>query len=223
MIKKSNCYNKVLDILEDTYPDAHCELVHESTFELLIATVLSAQTTDKKVNQVTEKMFVKYNTPQAFAKLEQEQLEKEIKEIGLYRNKAKNIIALSKMMIDEYNSNVPGTMEGLIKLPGVGRKTANVVLSNAFGVPAIAVDTHVFRVSNRIGLAKAKDVTGTEDQLMKNIPRERWTKAHHLLIFHGRRTCFARKPNCSECTINAYCKGYEKNMKKENKEKNLEG
>jgi endonuclease III len=221
--KKQEGYNKIIDILEETYPDAHCELVHESAFELLIATVLSAQTTDKKVNQVTEKMFKKYNTPQAFANLEQEELEKEIKEIGLYRNKAKNIIALSKMLINDYNSSVPGIMEELTKLPGVGRKTANVVLSNAFGVPAIAVDTHVFRVSNRIGLAKAKDVTGTEEQLMKNIPRERWTKAHHLLIFHGRRTCFARKPNCSECTINAYCDYYQKVIKKDKKEKKLEG
>jgi endonuclease-3 len=217
--KKQERYNKIIDILEETYPDAHCELVHESAFELLIATVLSAQTTDKKVNQVTEKLFKKYNTPEDFAKLHPEELEKEIREIGLYKNKAKNIIALSNMLIEEYNSQVPGTMEELIKLPGVGRKTANVVLSNAFGVPAIAVDTHVFRVSNKIGLAKAKDVTETEEQLMKNIPEERWSKAHHLLIFHGRRTCAARKPNCSECTVNAYCKEYEKDLKKQSKEK----
>jgi endonuclease III len=217
--KKQERYNKIIDILEETYPDAHCELVHTSAFELLIATVLSAQTTDKKVNQVTEKLFTKYNTPEAFAKLEPEELEKEIREIGLYKNKAKNIIALCNMLIEEYNSQVPGTMEELVKLPGVGRKTANVVLSNAFGVPAIAVDTHVFRVSNKIGLAKAKDVTDTEEQLMKNIPRDRWSKAHHLLIFHGRRTCAARKPNCSECTVNAYCKEYEKDLKKQNKEK----
>jgi endonuclease III len=223
MSKKQESYNKIIDILEETYPDAHCELVHESAFELLVATVLSAQTTDKKVNQVTEKMFKKYNTPEAFAKIEQEELEKEIKEIGLYRNKAKNIIALSKMIIEEYNGIVPGTMEELTRLPGVGRKTANVVLSNAFGVPAIAVDTHVFRVSNKIGLAKTKDVSETEEQLMKNIPKERWSKAHHLLIFHGRRTCSARKPNCSKCTINAYCKEYQKSLKKENKEKKLEG
>jgi endonuclease-3 len=217
--KKQERYDKIIDILEETYPDAHCELVHTSAFELLIATVLSAQTTDKKVNQVTEKLFKKYNTPEDFSKLEPEELEKEIREIGLYKNKAKNIIALSNMLIEEYNSQVPGTMEELVMLPGVGRKTANVVLSNAFGVPAIAVDTHVFRVSNKIGLAKAKDVADTEEQLMRNIPRERWSKAHHLLIFHGRRTCAARKPNCSECTVNAYCKEYEKDLKKQNKEK----
>lgn len=217
--KQKERYNKILDILETTYPDAHCELVHESPFELLIATVLSAQTTDKKVNQVTEKLFRKYNTPEAFAKLQQEELEKEIREIGLYKNKAKNIIALSNMILEQYNGEVPATMEELVSLPGVGRKTANVVLSNAFGVPAIAVDTHVYRVSNKIGLAKGKDVTDTEEQLMKNISKERWSKAHHLLIFHGRRTCSARKPNCSECTINSYCKEYEKELKKQNKEK----
>jgi endonuclease III len=217
--KKQEHYNKIIDILEETYPDAHCELVHESPFELLISTVLSAQTTDKKVNQVTEKLYKKYNTPEAFAKLRQEELEQEIREIGLYKNKAKNIIALSQMLINEHNGEVPGTMEELVRLPGVGRKTANVVLSNAFGVPAIAVDTHVFRVSNKIGLAKAKDVTDTEEQLMKNIPKERWSKAHHLLIFHGRRTCAARKPNCGECTVKDYCKEYEKNLKNEAKKK----
>jgi endonuclease-3 len=217
-MKKDNI-KEILDILEKTYPDAHCELVHENPFQLLLATVLSAQTTDKKVNQVTEKLFQKYKTPEDFAELNQEDLEKEIREIGLYKNKAKNIIALCKMLINEYDSEVPKTMEELIKLPGVGRKTSNVVLSNAFGVPAIAVDTHVFRVSNKIGLAKSDNVECTEEQLMKGIPKERWSKAHHLLIFHGRRTCSARKPNCSECTINSYCSEYKKNNKKDNKEK----
>lgn len=201
-----NDVDEILDVLENTYPDAQCELIHENPFQLLIATVLSAQTTDKKVNQVTEKLFKKYNTPQAFAVLEQQKLEEEIREIGLYKNKAKNIIALCRMLIDEYNGEVPKTMEELIKLPGVGRKTANVVLSNAFGVPAIAVDTHVFRVSNRIGIAESKDVEGTEEQLMKNIPKKRWSKAHHLLIFHGRRTCAARKPKCESCPLAPRCK-----------------
>lgn len=198
--------NEILDILEKRYPDAECELVHRNPFELLIATVLSAQTTDKKVNQVTEKLFAKYKTPHDFAELNQEELENHIREIGLYKNKAKNIIALCKMLINEYNGEVPKTKEELIKLPGVGRKTANVVVSNAFGVPAIAVDTHVFRVSNRIGLAESEDVTKTEEQLMEAIPEDRWTKAHHLLIFHGRRTCAARKPKCEECTVAPYCK-----------------
>lgn len=204
-MKKSDV-KEVLDLLEYRYPDAECELVHSSPFELLIATVLSAQTTDKKVNQVTERMFKKYNTPEAFSGLKQEELEAEIKEIGLYRNKAKNIIALSQMLIDEYGGEVPKTKEELVKLPGVGRKTANVVVSNAFGVPAIAVDTHVFRVSNRIGLANSDNVVETEEQLMKIIPKDRWTKAHHLIIFHGRRTCEARKPKCEECSIAHLCK-----------------
>lgn len=197
--------NEILDILEKTYPEAQCELVHRNPFELLIATVLSAQTTDKKVNQVTERLFKKYKNPQDFSNLEAQELENEIREIGLYRNKAKNIIALSRKLITDFNGEVPKTKEELMSLPGVGRKTANVVVSNAFNVPAIAVDTHVFRVSNRIGLADAKDVTETENQLMINIPKERWTKAHHLLIFHGRRTCIARKPKCEQCTIAPYC------------------
>lgn len=198
--------DELLDILEEAYPDAHCELVHENPFQLLIATVLSAQTTDKKVNQVTERLFKKYNTPKDFASLEQGVLENEIREIGLYKNKAKNIIALCNMLIDEYNGEVPRTMEELIKLPGVGRKTANVVLSNAFNVPAIAVDTHVFRVSNRIGIASGKNVEETEEQLMKSISKKRWSKAHHLLIFHGRRTCAARKPKCESCPLAPHCK-----------------
>ncbi|KYH29082.1 MULTISPECIES: endonuclease III [Clostridium] len=198
--------DEILDILEKIYPDAQCELIHENPFQLLIATVLSAQTTDKKVNQVTEKLFKKYKTPNDFAVLEQDELEKEIREIGLYKNKAKNIIGLCKMLIDDYNGEVPRTMEELIKLPGVGRKTANVVLSNAFGVPAIAVDTHVFRVANRIGIANSNNVEGTEEQLRNNIPMERWSKAHHLLIFHGRRTCAARKPKCENCPLAPQCK-----------------
>ncbi len=205
---------EILDALEKTYPDAHCELVHENPFQLLIATVLSAQTTDKKVNQVTEKIFDQYKTPQDFAQLNQEELEKAIREIGLYKNKAKNIIALCKMLIEEYDSEVPKTMEDLTRLPGVGRKTANVVLSNAFGVPAIAVDTHVFRVSNKIGLAKSENVEDTEEQLMKGIPKDRWSKAHHLLIFHGRRTCSARNPKCEECTVNSHCADYNSSNKR---------
>lgn len=200
-----NNVNEILDILEKTYPDAHCELNHENAFQLLIATVLSAQTTDKKVNKVTESLFKKYKTPEDFLELSEEELQEEIREIGLYKNKSKNIIALCKMLIENYGGEVPRTMEELVKLPGVGRKTANVVLSNAFGVPAIAVDTHVFRVSNRIGIACGKDVTETENQLMENIPKERWSRAHHLLIFHGRRTCSSRKPKCEECPIAPYC------------------
>lgn len=201
----------ILDILYDTYPDAHCELNHSTAFELLVSTVLSAQATDKKVNEVTERLFKKYNTPYDFAYLTQEDLEKEIKEIGLYKNKAKNIISLSKCLVNDYKGEVPKDRDELMKLNGVGRKTANVVVSNAFNIPAIAVDTHVFRVTNRIGLANAENVEETEKQLMEIIPMEEWTKAHHAFIFHGRRTCIARKPKCEECTINKYCKYYKLN------------
>lgn len=197
---------QILDKLYEMYPDAKCELNYETPFELLIATVLSAQTTDKKVNQVTEKLFKLCNTPEGFLKLTQEELAQHIKEIGLYKNKSKNILSLSKTLVEEYGSKVPETHEELMKLAGVGRKTANVVLSNAFGIPALAVDTHVFRVSNRIGLAKSKDVEGTEEQLMKLIPKEQWVKAHHTLIFHGRYLCKAIKPGCENCAIAPLCK-----------------
>ncbi|MBB6214617.1 endonuclease-3 [Anaerosolibacter carboniphilus] len=217
MGKKKSKVLEILDILDTTYPDAHCELNHENPFQLLIATILSAQTTDKKVNQVTPGLFEKYKTPRDFLMMTQEELEQEIKEIGLYRSKAKNILSTCRMLVEQYDSQVPNTMEELIKLPGVGRKTANVVLSNAFGVPAIAVDTHVFRVSNRIGLADAGNVEETEQQLMKNIPKDQWSKAHHTLIFHGRRTCDARKPKCETCPLLSHCNYYVKNGKQKHK------
>jgi endonuclease-3 len=200
--------DEVLKKLYEMYPDAECELVHTSAFELLIATVLSAQTTDKKVNQVTSKLFLEYNTPEDFLELTQEELEIKIKEIGLYKSKAKHILSLCKALIINFNSKVPETMEELISLDGVGRKTANVVMSNAFNIPAFAVDTHVFRVSNRIGIAEGKDVLQVEEQLMKKVPKELWILTHHTLIFHGRRTCKAVKPNCEICDISDYCKYY---------------
>ena len=208
-INSNTNINTILDILEETYPNAKCGLNHETPFELLVSTILSAQATDKKVNEVTERLFAKYKTPEDFAVLNQEELEMEIKEIGLYRNKAKNIIGMSRMLLEKYQGMVPDTMENLLELPGVGRKTANVVLSNAFGVPAIAVDTHVFRVSNRIGLASSNNVEDTERQLMENIPRERWSRAHHLLIWHGRKICTARNPKCHMCTISEHCIYYK--------------
>lgn len=211
-IKKLN--REILDILYEMYPDAHCELEHETPFQLLIATVLSAQTTDKKVNQVTRKLFSKYKNPQDFATLDYGDLEKEIKEIGLFRNKAKNIVNLSRDLIAKFNGEVPRTHEELMSLPGVGRKTANVVLSNAYGIPALAVDTHVFRVSNRIGLATASNVEETEKQLTKEIPKDEWIKAHHSLIFHGRRICKAQNPNCAQCALASRCREYKKNNKK---------
>jgi endonuclease-3 len=200
--------NLCLDILEKVYPDAKCELEHDSPFELLVATILSAQCTDVRVNKVTSEMFKKYNKPQDFANMDILFLEDLIKECGLFRNKAKNIKATSKVLLEDFGGEVPKTIKELMTLPGVGRKTANVVASTCFGVPAIAVDTHVFRVSNRIGFVDEKNVSNTEKALQKVIPKERWTKAHHLFIFHGRRTCFARNPNCETCEINHICKYY---------------
>lgn len=198
-----------LDILEKTYPDAHCELEHESPFELLVATILSAQCTDVRVNKVTSEMFKKYRKPEDFADMDIKKLEGLIKECGLFRNKAKNIKASSSVILEDYDGKVPNTISELMKLPGVGKKTANVVASTAFGVPAIAVDTHVFRVSNRIGFVHEKNVLDTEKALQNKIDRRRWTKAHHLFIFHGRRCCTARNPNCEGCTINNFCRYYE--------------
>ena len=198
----------VLEKLYEMYPGAECELRHTNSFELLISTVLSAQTTDKKVNQVTEKLYEDFKTPQDFLTLEQGELEIKIKEIGLYKGKAKHILSLCKVLINNFNGIVPRTMEELISLDGVGRKTANVVLSNAFNIPAFAVDTHVFRVANRIGLAKGKDVVTVENQLMKKVPKGLWIITHHTLIFHGRRMCKARKPLCLECGINNLCQFY---------------
>ncbi|MGE4283892.1 MAG: endonuclease III [Clostridia bacterium] len=200
--------NDIYKILYDLYPDAHCELNHRNPFQLLVATILSAQTTDKQVNKVTEKLFEKYKIPEDFLKLTQEQLEQEIKKIGLYRSKAKNILQMCRTLIIEHDGQVPDNREDLMKLAGVGRKTANVVLSNAFNVPAFAVDTHVFRVSNRIGLVEEDDVLKTELALEKTIPKEHWIQMHHLLIFHGRRTCSARNPKCHLCPLIEHCKYY---------------
>lgn len=197
---------KILDALEALYPDADCALVHSNPFELLVATILSAQCTDERVNMVTARLFSKYKTPEDFARLKQSELEEEIKELGLFRNKAKNLIAMSQKLLTDHGGEVPQDRESLEGLPGVGRKTANVVLSNAFDIPAIAVDTHVFRVANRLGLvSRAPNPLAVEKQLMKNIPKERWSKAHHQLIHHGRQVCEARKPKCDECPLLPYC------------------
>lgn len=209
-VKKKNRENvkKILDIMEEIYPDAKCELNYTTPFELLIATILSAQCTDVRVNKVTEKLFKKYNTPEDFAKLTIQQISEEIKSCGLFKSKAQKIKETSVLLCSKYGSQVPNNMEKLTQLPGVGRKTANVVLSNAFGVDAIAVDTHVFRVSNRIGLVKTQTPEKTEFELMKVLPKKRWSKAHHLIIFHGRRICKARKPECSICPLKEYCDYY---------------
>lgn len=197
---------RILDGLARLYPDAQCELSHSNPFELLVATVLSAQSTDVRVNQVTEKLFKKYATPEAFAALTPDILAEEIKELGLYRNKAKHLVALAQQLIEKHGGEVPDDRESLEALPGVGRKTANVVLSTAFGVPAIAVDTHVFRVARRLGLASAETPLAVEKELMAAIPKELWTKSHHRLIRHGRRICAARRPRCEICPLFADCR-----------------
>lgn len=209
---------KILDTLKETYPDAKCELNYETPFQLLVATILSAQTTDKKVNEITETLFKDYPDLDAFLTLTNEELEERIRQIGLYKNKAKNLIMMCNQLKENFGGKVPNTMEGITSLAGAGRKTANVVLSNAFGVPSIAVDTHVFRVSNRLGLADSDNVLEVEKQLQKELPKKEWSLTHHLLIFHGRRCCIARKPKCEECPVSHLCK-YYKEIKKLKKKK----
>ena len=201
----------VLDILDKTYPDARPELDHTNAFEMLIATILSAQCTDVRVNKVTEVLFKKYNTPEQFAALTEEEIGEEIRSCGLYKSKSKKIKESSRMICENFGGEVPQTLKELTTLPGVGRKTADVVLSNAFNHDAIAVDTHVFRVSNRIGLAHSDNVLETEKQLQKELPKKEWSLTHHLLIFHGRRCCIARKPKCDICKINKYCDYFKNN------------
>ncbi len=191
--------------LKKANPAPKTELVHKSNFELLIAVILSAQATDVGVNKATKELFKVANTPKKILALGESGLKKYIKSIGLYNSKAKNIIKTCKMLIDEYNCRIPEDRETLQKLPGVGRKTANVVLNNAFGQPTIAVDTHIFRVSNRTGIAPGKDVLKVELGLEKFIPEEYKLHAHHWLILHGRYTCVARKPKCGECSIVDLC------------------
>ncbi len=196
---------KILSVLENTYRETQTALTYQTPFQLLIATMLAAQSTDVRVNIVTKDLFRDYPTAEKMARLSIEALESYIKTVGLYHTKARNIIATSKILAEQYNGDVPDSREEFVKLPGVGRKTANVVLSIAKGVPAIAVDTHVFRVSNRLGLARAKNVLDTEKQLMINIPQEKWSDAHHWLIWHGRKICKAQRPLCDSCPLADLC------------------
>ncbi|HBT20217.1 MAG TPA: endonuclease III [Peptococcaceae bacterium] len=198
----------IIKELEKLYPNAGTALEYSNPFELLIAAILSAQTTDKQVNKITKNLFKKYSTAADFAALKPEELEKEIKGCGLYRNKSRNIIAACRILAKKYNGEVPSDFESLIKLPGVGRKTANVVLSSGFGKDAIAVDTHVFRVANRLGLAQSSTPLGTEKDLMKAVKKDLWSKLHHWLIYHGRNICTARNPKCSLCTLKNWCSHY---------------
>ncbi len=195
----------VMDILEKTYPSAKAELDFTNPLELLVATILSAQCTDVRVNKTTPVLFAKYKTARDYAEADLEELMEIIRPCGFYRTKANHLIGAGRVMEESFQGQVPRTMEEIMTLPGVGRKTANVVLSNAFGVPGIAVDTHVFRVSNRIGLCNTDTPEKTEMALQKIIPKDRWSQSHHVLIFHGRRCCAARKPKCTVCPVSEQC------------------
>ena len=197
---------KVIAGLQKAYPDAHCELNFSNPLELLVATILSAQCTDKRVNIVTEKLFTKYRSAADFAKADVSELEQDIKTTGFYRNKAKSLKAAAQSIIEKHGGKVPRTMEELIELGGVGRKTANVVLGNAFDTNVgVVVDTHVARLSFRLGLTSEKDPAKIEQALMKLVPQDQWTLFSHLLIWHGRRRCYARNPDCHNCEVKAFC------------------
>lgn len=205
---------RILDTMGEMFPEAHCELNHSNPFELLVAVMLSAQATDESVNRLTENLFRKYRTPEDYVQVPLEELEQDLRRIGLFRNKAKNVQLMCHILMNEYDSAVPETHEELVKLPGVGRKTANVVVSNAFGIPAIAVDTHVDRVSKRLGLAKEDDsVLAVEKKLMTCIPQEEWTLSHHRFIFFGRYHCKAQSPRCSLCPLLDICPAGKKRLK----------
>jgi endonuclease-3 len=196
------------------FPDAHCELVHSNPFELVIAVALSAQCTDVLVNKVTKELFKKYKTPEDYLAVSLEELQNDIRSIGLFRNKAKNIQSLARLLLAEYDGEVPRDRDELTKLPGVGRKTANVVVSVAFNFPAIAVDTHVERVSKRLGICRWKDsVLEVEKTLMKKVPKDEWSDTHHRLIFFGRYHCKAQNPQCPSCPLLELCREGKKRMK----------
>ncbi|CAI8700738.1 Endonuclease III [Bacillus sp. IT-79MI2] len=203
-----------LDTMTEMYPEAHCELNHDNPFELVIAVALSAQCTDVLVNKVTKSLFQKYKTPEDYLNVSLEELQQDIRSIGLYRNKAKNIQKLCRMLLEDYNGEVPQDRDELTKLPGVGRKTANVVVSVAFGIPAIAVDTHVERVSKRLAICRWKDsVLEVEKTLMKKVPMEEWGVTHHRMIFFGRYHCKAQRPQCEECRLLEVCREGKKRIK----------
>lgn len=204
-----------LSEMDRMFPDAHCELVHNNPFELTIATLLSAQCTDVLVNKVTAGLFAKYQTPQDYLNVSIEELQNDIRSIGLFRNKAKNIQALSRMVIEQFNGEIPENRDLLTTLPGVGRKTANVVVSVAFDIPALAVDTHVERVSKRLGLCRWKDsVLQVEETIMKKTPFNKWSRTHHQLIFFGRYHCKAQNPQCPVCPLLSLCREGKKRVNK---------
>jgi endonuclease III len=203
----------ILAKLDEAYPNATCELKHNNAFELLIATILSAQCTDVRVNQVTETLFKKYPTPEAFAYANPSELEKEIRPTGFFRNKTKSIMGASKEIIEKFGGQVPRTMDEMLTLPGAARKTANVVLGTAYGIASgVVVDTHVIRIANRLDLTRNEDPKKIEQDLMKVIPQEKWILFSHQVIWHGRRVCFARKPNCLECNLEKMCYAKDKTV-----------
>ncbi|WP_231856273.1 endonuclease III [Jeotgalicoccus saudimassiliensis] len=203
-----------IDVIAEMFPDAEAELNYTNPFELTIAVLLSAQTTDVGVNRVTEGLFKRFKTPEDYLAVDVAEIEKYIKTIGLYRTKAKNIQKLCRDLIDKYNGEIPGNYDDLVSLAGVGRKTANVVLSVAFDTPRIAVDTHVERISKRLGIARYKDSPlQVEETLMRKIPDKRWSKTHHQLIFFGRYHCLARNPKCHECPLLAECREGQKRLR----------
>ncbi len=205
-LEKKERASRVFELLAKEYPDARTALNHTNPLELLVATILSAQCTDKRVNMVTETLFKKYNTAKEYADSDIRRLEQEIKSTGFYRNKARNIRKMSQMLVDKYDSKVPKTMEEILELPGVARKTANIVLSNAYGVvEGIAVDTHVRRTTQRLGLTQNKNPNKIEQDLMTLLPRDKWMRITDLLIFLGRKVCTARKPKCEICVLNEIC------------------
>ena len=216
MMEREEKNRLILAELARLYPDAKPALHFANPFQLLVAVVLSAQCTDVKVNMVTPALFAAYPDAAALAKAEPEEIEPYIKTCGLFHNKAKNLVLMARELVARFDGEVPADHDALESLPGVGRKTANVVMSCAFGEDAIAVDTHVFRVTNRLGLADAPDVLKTEHQLMQAVSKDQWSRAHHWLIYHGRRVCAARKPACETCTLRAWCdyaNGNPKNKK----------
>jgi endonuclease-3 len=203
-------FPRILARLKETYPDAHCELDFTNPFQLICATILSAQCTDVRVNMVTPALFRKYPDAEALAQARQEELEEIIRSTGFFRNKAKSLIGMAQAVVAEHGGDIPSSMDALVKLPGVGRKTANVVLGNAFAInEGVVVDTHVARVSGRLGLTTHTDPVKIEQDLMRLAPREDWTLLSHLLIFHGRRVCIARKPRCRECVLAPLCPSAE--------------
>jgi len=204
---------KILDRLDKAYPGATIALRFDTPLELLVATILSAQCTDERVNAVTADLFTRYRTARDYADADPATLEREIHSTGFFKAKTRSLIAMGRALVERHAGRVPETADELTELPGVGRKTASVVLGNAFGVPALAVDTHVFRVSQRLGLAKGEDPDDIADQLCAVVPRTRWTHATHLLIIHGRQTCFARKPDCPRCAVRAQCPFKDKTTK----------